>query len=123
MDCPTCRDGSHTVVRKVVHIYPPLFLGLPTFWSFMSPALARAVTSGIGVVAIGLVLLGVATLRQDSAVVSLAVGLAAALSIYIFAACARALGRHQVREHFACQGCGLEWSRPRPPVGTRFGAR
>jgi hypothetical protein len=86
VDCPTCRDASHTVVRKVVHIYPQLLLGLPTFWSFMSPTLARAVTGGIGVVAIALVLLGVATLSQDSAVASWAVGLAAALSIYIGAA-------------------------------------
>jgi hypothetical protein len=102
-------------MRKVEHIYPPLFLGLPTFWSFMSPSLARSVTAGIGVVAVALVVLGVASLSQGSAVMSLSVGLAAILSLYVFAVCVKALGHHQVREHFACEGCGLEWSRPRLP--------
>jgi hypothetical protein len=102
-------------VRKVDHVYPPLFLGLPTFWSFMSPRLALAVTGGIGVVSVVLLLLGVSSLSRGSAVMSLSVGLAAILSLYVFVACVRALGHHQVREHFACSGCGLEWSRPRVP--------
>jgi hypothetical protein len=111
VECPSCRNDSHTAVVRVEHIYPDLFLGLPTFWRFMSPALARSVTGVIGVLSVALPLLSLASLSLGSAVMSLSVGLVTVLSVYIFVACVRALGRHRVKEQFRCSKCGLEWSR------------
>jgi hypothetical protein len=111
MECPSCRNDTNTALVRTEHIYPDLVPGVPTFWRFMAPTLARSVTAAIGGIAVTLLLLDIASLAQGSAIMSVSVGLVAVLSAYVFVKCLRGLGHHHVKQQFRCTGCGLEWAR------------
>jgi hypothetical protein len=115
MKCPSCSNETNIVVVKQEHIYPELFFGLPTFWRFMSPPLARAVTAMILVICMALILLVLVWLSQGLWPMSLFVGLLALFSLYIFVACVKSLGQHRLKEYYKCNACGLEWSRFEEP--------
>jgi uncharacterized membrane protein len=115
MKCPNCNSDANVVIAKQEHIYPELFFGLPTFWRFMSPAMARAVTAMILVLCIALVLVALVWLSQGLWLVSLFAGLLALFSLYIFVACVKALRKHQLKEYYKCNACDLEWSQSEEP--------
>ena len=110
MKCPSCGNETNIAPAKVEHIYPELFLGLPTFWRFMSPAVARAVTAIILVFSVAPAWLTLVSLNRGLWFVSLFTGLVALFSLYIFVACVRALGKHRLKQYDKCNACGLEWS-------------
>jgi hypothetical protein len=112
MECPSCRNDTNTALVRTEHIYPDLVPGVPTFWRFMAPTLARYVTAAVGGIAVTFSLLGIASSARASAIVSVSVGVTAVLSAYIFVKCLRGLRHHHVRRQFRCTGCGLEWARP-----------
>lgn len=115
MRCPGCGDEARKVVAKTEHIYPKLIPGVPAFWWFMSPAVARSVAAAIAVVCVALILIAGMWLSRGLVSMGLAAGLVAIMSLYICVACVRALGRHRIKVHFRCTGCGLEWSPPGEP--------
>jgi hypothetical protein len=110
MECPSCRSDAKTAEVGREHVYPDLLPGVPTFWNFMAPTLARAVTVAIGGIAVMFLLLGVASLAQGRLVVGISAGPVAVLSTYVFVRCLGALRHHRVKQQFRCGGCGLEWS-------------
>lgn len=110
MECPNCRDRTKAVTVRTEHVYPDLFPGVPTFWRFMTPRLAKAVTVAIGGVAGLLVLLGVVAVAVRSALIGLSVVPGAIVSIFVFVRCRRALGQHYEKQLFRCCECGLEWA-------------
>jgi hypothetical protein len=107
--CPRCSNETDVVVAKVEHLYPDLFPGIPTFWRFMPPALARTTTAIIFVLCMALILMALVWLSQGLWLMSLFIGLVTLLSLYIFVACIKALGQHQIKEYYKCNACGLEW--------------
>jgi hypothetical protein len=115
MKCPSCNNDANVVVAKLEYIYPELFFGLPTFWRFMSPMLARSVTVIILVLCMALAAMALVWLSQGLWLFGLFAGLATLFSLYIFVACVKSLGKYQVKESYKCNACGLEWSRPEAP--------
>ncbi|CAG0935797.1 hypothetical protein TFLX_04647 [Thermoflexales bacterium] len=110
MKCPRCSTETNITVAKREYIYPELFFGLPTFWRFMSPLMARAVTAFILVICLALAAVALVWLSQNLWLLGLFAGLIALLSLYVFVACVKALGKHQLKEYYKCNACGLEWS-------------
>jgi hypothetical protein len=111
MKCPKCNDDANVVVAKLEYIYPELFGGLPTFWRFMSPMMARVVTVIILLLCIVLAVMALVLLSQGQWLLGLLIGLATLFSLYIFVACVKGLGKVQIKESYKCNACGLEWSR------------
>jgi hypothetical protein len=110
MECPNCKTETHVAVLKEEHIYPELFLGMPTFWRFMSPAVARLVTAVILAIGIALVVLALLWLSQGIWFMSLFAGLLAVFALYIFVICLKSLRKHQIKTYYKCGTCHLEWS-------------
>ncbi len=110
MKCPGCNNETNIAVAKQEHLYPELFFGLPTFWRFMSPTLAQAVTVIILVLSVALIFVTLVCLSQGLWLMSLLVGLLALFSLYICVACVKAVGQHRLKEYYKCNACGLEWS-------------
>jgi hypothetical protein len=110
MKCPGCGNETILAVVKQEHIYPELFLGMPTFWRFMPPAIARSVAAMILVICVALIALALVWLTHGQWLMSVFGGILALFSLYIFVACARSLGRHRLKEYYRCRACGLEWS-------------
>jgi hypothetical protein len=115
MKCPGCSNEANIAVAKREYIYPELFFGLPTFWRFMSPAMARAVTVIILVLCITLAAVTLVWLSQGLWLLGLFGILLTVFSLYIFVACVKSLGKYQLKEYYKCSTCGLEWSRPEVP--------
>ncbi len=115
MKCPKCNDDANVVVAKLEYIYPELFFGLPTFWRFMTPTMARFVTVIILVLCVALVAMALVLLGQGQGLLGLLVGLATLFSLYIFVVCVKGVGKVQIKESYKCNACGLEWSRSEAP--------
>ena len=115
MKCPGCSNETNIAVAKREYIYPELFFGLPTFWRFMSPSMARAVTAFILVIGIALAAVALVWLSQSLWLFGLFAGLMTLFSLYIFVVCVKSLGKYQLKEYYKCNACGLEWSRPEAP--------
>jgi hypothetical protein len=109
MECIKC-GGTDTAVSSVDHIYPVRVLGMPAFWKWVSPGLARGIltfnlTVSIGTLAVSMIwFAGGETLPG-----------AAALILFLFASsifirCAGALKHHMAKPIYRCGSCGLEWS-------------
>ncbi len=111
MECPACRSDANTTTVRIEHVYGDLLPGIPTFWGFMAPSLARAVTAAIGGITVTMLLLGAAWFAQGLRMLSMSVGVVAVFSAYVFIRCLGALPRHHVKEHLRCTTCGIEWSR------------
>ena len=110
MKCPSCGNETNIATAKEEHIYPELFFGLPTFWRFMSPKVARSILAAIFVICVALFALAFDWLNRGVWFMSLFAGLLALFSLYIVVACARSLGKHRLKEQHKCNACGLEWS-------------
>ena len=110
MKCPNCGNETNVAVTREEHVYPELFLGLPTFWRFMSPKAAQATLAMIFVICIALVVLAFVWLDRGVWFVSLFAGLLALFEFYIFVACVRSLGKYRRKEFYKCGSCSLEWS-------------
>ena len=100
-------------MMKKEYIYPELFFGLPTFWRFMSPTLARSTTAIILMIGIILILLALIWLIQSIWFMGILAGLLALFSLYIFVRCIKSIGKCQIKEFSKCNACGLEWSGPK----------
>jgi hypothetical protein len=115
MECPICRDRTRAVVVRTEHVYPDLFPGVPTFWAFMTPGIARSVTAAIGGVAATFLLVGAVALALRSALVGLSALPGAFVAAFVFARCRRALGQHREKYLCRCCECGLEWAQTGAP--------
>lgn len=114
MECPKCKTETYVAVLKEEHIYPELFLGMPTFWPFMSPMIARLVMTVILAFVIGFIVLAVLWLSMGIWLLGLFVGGLAVFLLYIFVACFKSLKKHQLKTYYKCGDCKLEWSSGQP---------
>jgi hypothetical protein len=110
MDCPSCKTETPIENTKVEYIYRELYLGLPAFWGFMTPALARWVTAVLIVVCVGLGMLTVIWLCKGLWLMGLAVFSICLFSTYTVIMCIKSLGKFRVKNHYKCLSCRLEWS-------------
>jgi hypothetical protein len=110
MKCPSCSNETNIAVAKTEYIYPKWFLGWPTFWRFMSPTVARSITTMILVLCIVLILLALLGFSQGAWFMGLLLGLLAVFALYAFVICVKSLGQDQLKEYYKCSACGLEWS-------------
>jgi hypothetical protein len=110
MKCPNCSNETDIVVSKKEYIYPKWFLGLPTFWSFMSPTIARSITVMILGLCIALVLLALLGISQGVWFLGVLYGFCALFALYAFLICAKSLGKDQIKEYYKCNACNLEWA-------------
>lgn len=108
--CPGCGNETNVAVAKEEHIYAELFLGLPTFWRFMSPTVARSITAMILAICFALIWLAVGWLNRGEWLIGLLACVPGLFSLYILMACVRSLGKHQLKQFYKCNDCGLEWS-------------
>jgi hypothetical protein len=115
MECPSCRSSASTTTARVDHLYGDLLPGIPTFWPFMAPTVARAATTAIGGVAITLWLVGVVWIARGWLMLGMSVGLVAVFATFVFMRCRAALGQHHVKLQFRCSACAIEWSRADGP--------
>jgi hypothetical protein len=113
MECPKCRKTNTTLMR-IEHIYPVQVLGMPAFWKWVSPAMARAILNAMLAVcaaALGLSLFWFVKGLAIFGTLSLAVFLFIAS---IFIRCAGAMKHYQKKEFVRCDACGLEWAASGP---------
>jgi hypothetical protein len=109
MKCPSCNAETNTVVKEE-YIWPEWFLGIPAFWPFMSPTLARATTALILGLCIILTVLTIILFSEAPWFIGLLTGLLALLSLYFLVFSVKSLGQHQIKKYYKCGACGLEWS-------------
>lgn len=110
MKCPNCSNETNIIVAKKEYIYPKWFLGLPTFWSFMSPTIARSITVMILALCIVLILLALSGFSQGIWFPGILYGFCALFALYTFVICVKSLGKEQLKEYYKCNACNLEWS-------------
>jgi hypothetical protein len=110
MKCPSCKTETQIEETKVEYIYPNSYLGMPTFWPFMTPAIARLITAAIIAVGIGLGILIVVWLGSGLWLISFAAFCICLFSIYSVIICIKSLGQYRVKNHYKCLSCRLEWS-------------
>jgi hypothetical protein len=109
MECPTCK-GKSTTLMRTDHIYPVKVLGMPAFWKWVSPPMARAILNGILAVCATALILAVLWFVKGSTLFG-----AVSLSVFlfltsIFIRCAGAMKHYQMKMVYRCDSCGLEWS-------------
>ncbi|MBN2004121.1 MAG: hypothetical protein JXA21_12265 [Anaerolineae bacterium] len=110
MICPSCKTETKLEVTKVEYIYPNSFFGMPVFWSFMTPAVARLTTIVIGAVGVVLATLAILWISQGRWVMGLLPLLICALTVYTVIVCIQSLDKYQIKNHYKCLSCRLEWS-------------
>lgn len=110
MICPSCKTETQIEVTKVEYHYPNLFLGMPTFWPFMTPAIARLVTAGMIMIAAVLALLAIVWLIKGVWLMSLVALPVFLFSIYASVICLKSLNKFRIKNHYKCLSCRLEWS-------------
>ncbi len=110
MKCPNCSAETNIVLTKKEYIYPKWFLGLPTFWGFISPPMARSITAMILVLSIVLVSLALIGFSQGVWLLGVLYGLCALFGLYAFVICIKSLGKDQVKAYYKCNTCNLEWN-------------
>jgi hypothetical protein len=109
MECPRCKQTSTTLIR-VDHIYPVKVLGMPAFWKWVSPALARAILNAMLAVCAAILALTVLWFVKGPVIFG-AISLVLFLFVVsIFIRCAGAMKHYQRKEVCRCDSCGLEWS-------------
>jgi hypothetical protein len=109
MICPSCKVETRIQEVKTEYVYPNLFLGMPTFWGFMSPAVARLVT--IFIAALGVIMAVLGTLLLIKGLMALGVGLMLVLAIAIYSVIVGiiSLGKYRTKKYFRCLSCRLDW--------------
>jgi DNA-directed RNA polymerase subunit RPC12/RpoP len=110
MECPSCRIETSVMVAKVEYIYPDLFHGTPTFWRFISPKLALSITIVAFVMCLVLFIQTFVFFSQGFWLMSVFIFIMALFLLYIFFVCVKSIGKHQLKEYYRCNKCGLEWS-------------
>lgn len=110
MKCPNCSAETNIVLTKKEYIYPKWFLGLPTFWGFISPPMARSITAMILVLSIVLVSQALIGFSQGVWLLGVLYGLCALFGLYAFVICIKSLGKDQVKAYYKCNTCNLEWN-------------
>ncbi len=110
MICPSCKTETRIEVTKVEYIYPNDFFGMPVFWGFMTPAIARLVTIGIGALGVVMGALAVLWISQGRWVMSLGPLLVVGLMVYTVTVCVKSLDKYRIKNHNRCLSCRLEWS-------------
>jgi len=108
MLCPSCKTETKIQEVKTEYIYPNLFLGMPTFWAFMTPATARVVTIGIALLGVIMAVMGILLLINGS---NLGFGplLIFAITIYSVLVCVRSLKDYRMKRYYRCLSCRLDW--------------
>jgi hypothetical protein len=110
MICPSCKIETQIEETKTEYVYPNYFLGMSTFWGFMSPAIARLVTVVIGAIGIVASMIAIIWISQGSWIMGIWPLLICALCIYTVVVCIRSLDKFRIKKHFKCLSCRLEWS-------------
>lgn len=108
MLCPSCKTETRIQEVKTEYIYPNLFLGMPTFWGFMTPATARVVTLGIALLGVIMAAMGTYLMITGS---TLWIGplLICAITIYSVVICVRSLKAYRMKRYYRCLSCRLDW--------------
>jgi hypothetical protein len=110
LKCPNCQDEKNITVSRKDYIYPSLYFGKPTFWRFMSPAIASSVTVMIFIISIIISVLTIIWIIKGLWIPAISLIPGIILSIYSFIICLKSLGKYKIKEHFKCNSCRLEWS-------------
>jgi hypothetical protein len=109
MLCPSCKVETRIQEVKTVYIYPSKFFGLPAFWGFISPAVARLVTVTIAILGLVMAAVGVGALMVGRLAMGVVPLLIFAFCVYSAAVCINSLGKYQVKRYFRCLSCRLDW--------------
>jgi hypothetical protein len=109
MICPSCKVETRIQEVKTEYIYPNIFLGMPTFWGFMSPAIARLVTIVIAVLGIIMAVFGTLLLIKGSIAFGISLLLIFAIAIYSVIVGIISLGKYRTKKYFRCLSCRLDW--------------
>jgi hypothetical protein len=109
MICPSCKTETQIQEEKTEYIYPTLFLGVPTFWGFMTPSIARLVTTIIFIIGIIMALMGINYLVRESYVLATGLLMIVVMIIYTIVVCINSLGQYRIKKHYKCLSCRLEW--------------
>jgi hypothetical protein len=110
MICPSCKTETRIEETKTDYIYPKSFFGMPAFWGFMNPAVARFVTVVIAAIGVGMGALAVIKIIQGPWAMGIAPFLILALCSYTVVICIRSLDKYRIKKHYQCLSCRLEWS-------------
>ncbi len=109
MICPSCNIETRIQEVRTEYVYPNLFWGMPTFWGFMSPAVAKFVTVCIAVLGVAMGVVGIWKLRDGSLAVAIAPLLIFALTVYVVIVGVISLGKYHIKKHYRCLSCHLDW--------------
>jgi hypothetical protein len=127
MQCPSCKKTRIEEIRKE-YIYPNVFLGLPAFWGFMSPPIAKVVTAVVLLISLAMGVLGLVWFATGNRWLALAPLAVFSISLYVIVVCVQSMDKYRIKNHYRCLSCRLEWSgfaddadasSPRPPAARR----
>lgn len=110
MICPSCKTETQIEVTRVEYVYPNYFLGMPTFWGFMTPAIARLVTIIIGIIGATLGIIAGFWISKGYWIMGMGPVLICALCVYTVIVCIKSLDKYRIKNHHKCLSCRLEWS-------------
>jgi hypothetical protein len=110
MKCPSCKTKTQVELIKTEFYYPDLFLGMPTFWRFMTPVIARNITAIITFICIGLGIFTLYWINKGHWVLGISASIICLFSVYIVIACFKSMSQYRVKNHYKCLSCRLEWS-------------
>ena len=82
---------------------------MPTFWGFMSPAVARLVTISIAALGIVMAIGGALLLIKGHILWGITPLVIFAITIYSVVVCSISLGKYRTKQHYRCLSCRLDW--------------
>jgi hypothetical protein len=109
MICPSCKTETRIQEQRTEYIYPNYFVGMPTFWGFMSPSLARMITiiiAGLGILA---AILGTISVLNHLMKLGVTMLIILPLIIYTVIVGIISLKQYRIKEYYKCLSCRLEW--------------
>jgi hypothetical protein len=109
MNCPSCKIETQIQEQKTEYIYPNALLGMPTFWGFMTPAVARLVTIVIASIGIILAYIGIGLLLSGSIIIAIPPLLLCLFTIYTVIVCIYSIDKYKIKKYYKCLSCRLEW--------------
>jgi hypothetical protein len=109
MICPSCKVETRVQEVRTEYIYPNLFLGMPTFWGSMSPAVARLVTIGIAALGIIVAVVGLLFMIRGPIALGIASILVFIMAAYTVVVGIISLGKCRIKKWFRCLSCRLDW--------------
>jgi hypothetical protein len=109
MICPSCKIETQIQEQKTDYIYPNAFLGMPTFWSFITPVGAKIITITIAVIGVISIDIVIESLSRGSVLQSVASIVICFITIYSAIICISSLNKYKIKKYYKCLSCRLEW--------------